>query len=121
MKKKKIIFPKFSFKYKELIDKLQAKLRSGELTEQQKVRIFFFVKSEEIKNMTKNDLMRAQKRYEKIEKAILRTIPYLQVQLDKARRARKQHKLQDRIKAEKYTLRQCKSLVAKIKVMKRKR
>lgn len=102
---------KISFKYKQFVNGISAKLKSGKLNEKQKIKIFFFVKGEEIKNMTPKDLQRAHKKYIKILASVEETIDFLSKKKD---RVRNQGKMQERISLEKYAKKHCGILVKKI-------
>ena len=110
---KKEIKESITFKYRELIGALQAKLRSGKLSEEQKIKIFFFVKSEEIKNMTRKDLERSRRKYERILASINQTIAFLEEQ-QRRKGGKRQVRLGKRVCLEKVAQRSCRTLLRKI-------
>ena len=103
------VLPNIKYRYTELIKAIQSRLRSGKLTEKQKVKVFFYIKSEEIKNMTKRDLERAKKKYLRLLVSIGRTIEFLE-----EKNPRNPAKLQMTLDIERTAKRQCVSLLTKI-------
>ncbi len=118
MKKKKTHLKakveRLTCKYKDLIDSLQERLTSRRLTEEQKIKIYFFIKREEIKNMGAADLRRAKKKYEHFYETTNHTINYLEKNYDKTKSVRSKNKLKERIMLEKYASKECKLLLKRI-------
>lgn len=109
------------FNYKQIEDKLQKKLKSGKLTEEQKIKIYFYIKKEEAKNMRAKDLTRSKKKYEQTIKAIDSTIAFIEEKKEKKVYALFDKQLQKRLRLEKTTKKQCEALLKTIEKEEQKR
>lgn len=96
---------KGKIKYKELIKKIQEvqeKLKAKKLKEEQKIKIYFYIKKQEIMNYNEKELIKAKKKYEKMLRTINNTIKYLEENKKKE------------AKLEKITKKECEQLIKTI-------
>lgn len=110
----KQLLESITFSYKEFVDRLQAKLKSGMLTEEQKIKVYFFIKAEEVKNMTRGDLHRAKKRYEHTLEAIDMTIASVRKQLEGKALFTSKKRLAERLRLERAARKHCRKLLLNI-------
>ncbi len=107
-------YKKLRFKYKDLINSLHNKLLSSKLTDEQKIRIYFFIKSEEIKNLDYNHLLRLKKKYSSFFDKSSSTIAFLSERISSCSSVKSRKKLLVRLKLESFVNKQCSLLLKKI-------
>ncbi len=103
-----------TFQYRKFIENLQTKITSGKLTEKQKIKVFFYIKKEEVHNMIPHDLRRAKKKYEQTLSTIEKTISFLEQKKYTRFLLVQPKKIKERIALEKTARTSCKELVAHI-------
>ena len=107
-------YKKLSFKYKSLINSLQKRLVSSKLTDEQKIKIYFFIKSEEIKNLDYKSLLRLRKKYYSFKLTTDSTIVFLKDKISSTNSLNKRKKLLSRLRLESFVNKQCSLLLKKI-------